>query len=116
MPPVSAVLAFYQAMRDGNLPDVLALADPTVFYQPMDLDHSRPDVYRGHEGMIRLVQDVHTTYGDYQVKIVEVVEEPGPQVTVQAWVVPESGRGPQFPMRLTFALRDGRITWIQSLP
>jgi SnoaL-like domain len=113
-PPVPVVLALYEAMRDGQVEDVLALVDPGVVYKP--LDHWGPGVYCGHEGMIRLVQDVHATYGDYQVKIVDVAEEPGPQVTVQVWVVPEPGRGLQFPMRLMFTLGDGLVTSIQSLP
>ena len=113
-PPVSVVLALTKAMRDDRADDVLALVDPGVIYKP--LDPSGPGGYRGHEGMISLVQDVHATYGNYQIEIVEVTEEPGPEVTVQTWVVPEPGRGLPFPMRLMYTLRDGLITSIQSLP
>lgn len=111
---VSVVLALIQAICDGRPEEVLRLVDPEVVYKP--LDQSGPDMYRGHEGMRRLVQDLHAALGDYRVNIVNVTEEPRPHVTVQAWVVPGPGRGTQFPMRLLYTLRDGLVTLIQSIP
>jgi hypothetical protein len=48
-------------MRDSWVEDMLALVDPDVVYNT--LDDSEPDLYRGHAGMIRLLQDVHATHG-----------------------------------------------------
>ena len=113
-PAIEVVLALHEAMRDSRAEDVLALVDPGVVYNT--LDDSKLDLYRGHAGMIRLLQDVHATHGDYQVRIVEVIEEPGPRVTVQAWVIPEPGRGQQFPTRLMYTVHHGLVTSIQSIP
>jgi len=44
--------------------------------------------------MTRLAADVHAIHGRYQVVIAVVTEQDGPRVTVQAWIVPEPGRGP----------------------
>jgi hypothetical protein len=35
---------------------------------------------------------------------------------VQSWVIPEPGRGPQFPTRLTYTVHDGLVTSFQSIP
>ena len=111
---VPVVLALYEAMRDGQAEDVLALVDPEVTYRP--LDHSELSVYRGHEGMLRLMRDLHATLGDYQLNIVDMTEEPGPRVTMLAWVIPGPARGLQFPVRLMYTFSDGLATSIESLP
>ena len=111
---IPVVIALHEAMRDERIEDMLALVAPEIAYQA--LDQSEPDLYRGHTGMIRLVADLHATLGDYQVTIVDLTEEPGPQVTLQAWVIPGPGRGLQFPMRLRYTLSGGQVTSIQSIP
>jgi hypothetical protein len=111
--PVPVIMALLEAIRDGRIEDTLALVAPEVVYQT--LDQSEPDLYRGYAGMTRLVEDLQATLGDYQVTIVDLTEEPGPGVILQAWVVPERGRGLQFPMRLRYTLREGLVTSIESI-
>jgi ketosteroid isomerase-like protein len=112
--PVRAVLELYAAIRDRRIADVLALTAPEVTCEPL----VRPGlaVYEGHDGMTRLVSDLHAVHGDYQVAIVEVTEQPGPQVTVVARLVPEPGRGRPVPVRSVYTFRDGLITSIESFP
>ncbi len=111
---IPVVMALLEAIRDGRVEDALALVAPEIVYQA--LDRSEPDLYRGYAGMIRLVEDLRATLGNYQVTIVDLTEEPGSRVTLQAWVIPEPGRGLQFPMRLLYTLSDGQVTSIQSIP
>lgn len=112
--PVQVVLELYAAIRDCRVADVLALVEPQVTCEPL----VRPGLsrYTGHDGMARLVSDMHAVHGRYEVVIVRVAEEPGPQVTVRAWIVPELGRGQSWPVRTVYTFRDGLIASIESFP
>jgi SnoaL-like domain len=112
--PVRVVLDLYEAMRERRIDDMLALVHPDVTCQPV----VRPGLttYAGHDGITRLALDMHATYGHYQVTITSITEQPGPQVTVQAWIVPEPGREQQLPVRSVYTLRDSLITTIESFP
>jgi hypothetical protein len=73
-------------------------------------------LYSGYDGMIRLDSDLHALHGRYQMQIGEVTEQAGSQVTVQATIVPEPGRGqPPLPVTSIYLVRDGLITSIESL-
>jgi hypothetical protein len=112
--PVQVVLEFYEALRESRINDMLGLVDPEVTCQPL----VRPglSLYSGYDGMIRLDSDIHALHGRYQMEIGEVTEQAGSQVTVQATIVPEPGRG-QLPLPVTsiYVVRDGVITSIESL-
>jgi len=112
--PVQVVLDLYEAMRERRIEDMLALVHPDVTCQPV----VRPGLttYAGHDGIARLALDMHATHGHYQVTITSITEQPGPQVTVQAWIVPEPGRGQQLPVRSVYTLRESLITTIESFP
>jgi SnoaL-like domain len=112
--PVRTVLALYEAIRDSRIADVLALTDPDVACQPL----VRPglSVYYGHDGMAELVRDMHAAHGRYQVEIAEITENDGPQVTVQAVIVPEPGHGQPRPVSSVYAFRGSLITSIESSP
>jgi hypothetical protein len=107
-------LELYAAIRDRRMADVCALTAPEVTCEPL----VRPGrtVYEGHDGMTRLVSDLHAVHGNYQVAIIKVTEQPGPKVTVLARLVPEPGRGQPVPVRSVYAFRDGLITAIESFP
>jgi hypothetical protein len=110
--PVQAVVELYKAIRDGRVGDVLALTDPGVVCLPL----VRPGLtwYEGHEGMARLVADMHAVHGRYQVEVVSITETAGPQVTATAWLVPE--RGQPFGVMTVSGFRDGLISSIESFP
>ena len=112
--PVQVVLEFYEALRESRINDMLGLVDPEVTCQPL----VRPglSLYSGYDGMIRLDSDLHALHGRYQMEINKVTEQEGSQVTVQATIVPEPGRG-QLPLPVTsiYVVRDGVITSIESL-
>jgi hypothetical protein len=103
--PVQVVMELYEAMRDARIEDMLELVDPEVTCAPVH----RPAVaeYRGHEGMTRLTADMHAAHGQYKVEIAEAGQDDESQVTVQAWIVPQPGRGPQFPVRSVYRLHNG---------
>jgi hypothetical protein len=112
--PVQVVLAFYQALRESRINDILGLVDPYVVCQPV----VRPglSLYSGYDGMIRLDSDLHGLHGRYQIEIGEVTEQEGSQVTVQATIFPEPGREqPPLPVTSIYIVRDGLITSIESL-
>jgi hypothetical protein len=112
--PVQVVLEFYEALRESRINDMLGLVDPYVVCQPL----VRPglSLYSGYDGMIRLDSDLHALHGRYQMQIGEVTEQAGSQVTVQATIVPEPGRGqPPLPVTSIYIVRDGLITSIESL-
>jgi SnoaL-like protein len=113
-PPAQIVRDLYEAIRDNRIKDMLALVHPDVTCRPL----VRPGltVYHGHDGIVRLASDMHATHGHYQIKITRITEQPGPQLTVQAWIIPEPGRGTQLPVTSVYTLRDGLITTIESFP
>jgi len=112
--PVQVVLEFYEALRESRINDMLGLVESDVTCRPL----VRPglSLYSGYDGIIRLDSDIHGLHGRYQVEIGEVTEQEGPQVTVQATILPESGRG-QPPLAVTsiYIIRNGLITSIESL-
>jgi hypothetical protein len=55
-------------------------------------------------------------HGHYEIVIVQAAEEDGPQVTVQALLVPEPGRGDPFPVTSSYRFRRGLISSIESFP
>jgi hypothetical protein len=112
--PVQVVLELYAAIRDRRVADVLALVDPQVTCEPL----ARPGLsrYTGHDGMARLVSEMHAAHGRYEVTIVKITEEAGPQVTVWARIVPELGRGQPWPVRTVYTFRGGLIASIESFP
>jgi hypothetical protein len=111
--PVRVVLEFYEALRESRINDMLGLVVSDVACHPL----VRPglSLYSGYDGMIRLDSDIHGLHGRYQIEIGKVTEQEGPQVTVQATILPEPGRG-QPPLAVTsiYILRDGLITSIRS--
>jgi hypothetical protein len=112
--PIQAVLALYAAIRDSRIADVLPLVDPRVECLPM----VRPGLsaHYGHDGMADLARDMHAVYGRYQVEIPEITEQDGPQVTVRAVIVPESGHGQPVPVTSVYTFRSGLIATIESFP
>ena len=73
-------------------------------------------LYSGYDGIIRLDSDIHALHGRYQMEIGKVTEQAGSQVTVQATIHPEPGRGqPPLPVTSIYIVRDGRTTSIDSL-
>jgi hypothetical protein len=112
--PVQVVLEFYEALRESRINDMLGLVDREVVCQPL----VRPglSLYSGYDGMIRLNSDLHALHGRYQLEINKVTEQEGPQVTVQATILPEPGREqPPLPVTSIYLVRDGLITSIESL-
>jgi SnoaL-like protein len=112
--PVQVVLEFYEALRESRINDMLGLVDPEVVCRPL----VRPglSLYSGYDGMIRLDSDIHALHGRYQMEIGQVTEQAGSQVTVQATIHPEPGRGqPPLPVTSIYLVRDGLITSIESL-
>jgi hypothetical protein len=112
--PVQVVLEFYEALRESRINDMLGLVDAEVVCQPL----VRPglSLYSGYDGMIRLDSDLHGLHGRYQIDIDKVTEQEGAQVTVQATIHPEPGRGqPPLPVTSIYIVRDGLITSIESL-
>jgi hypothetical protein len=112
--PARVVLEFYEALRESRINDMLGLVDSAVVCRPL----VRPGLsrYGGYDGMIRLDSDMHGLHGRYQLEINKVTEQEGPQVTVQATILPEPGRGqPPLPVTTIYILRDGLITSIKSL-
>ena len=111
---VQVVLEFYEALRESRIKDMLELTDPTVVCQPL----VRPGLtmYSGHDGIVRLDHDMHAVHGRYQVEFGTITEKDGEQVTVEAVIVPEAGLGqPPLPVTTVYSVRDGLITWIESL-
>jgi hypothetical protein len=109
---VQVIAELYAAIRDRRIADVLALVDEKIICMPL----VRPglSMYQGHDGMARLVRDLHAVYGDYCVKIDEITEQ-GMTVTVQARIFPEPGLGPPpLPVISVYTLRDGLVTTIES--
>ena len=112
--PVQVVLEFYEALRESRINDMLGLVDPEVTCQP--LVRLGLSLYSGYDGIIRLDSDIHALHGRYQIEINQVTEEEGPQVTVQARILPEPGRGqPPLPVTSIYAVRNGLIASIESL-
>jgi hypothetical protein len=112
--PVQIVLDFYETLRESRINDMLGLVDPEVVCQPL----VRPglSLYSGYDGMIRLDSDLHALHGRYQIEIGKVTEQDGSQLTVQATILPEPGRGqPPLPVTSIYIFRDGLITSIESL-
>jgi hypothetical protein len=112
--PVQVVLDFYEALRESRINDMLGLVDPEVVCHPL----VRPGLtlYGGYDGMIRLDNDIHALHGRYQLEIDKITEQEGRQVTVQATIIPEPGRGePPLPVMSIYNVRDGLITSIQSM-
>jgi hypothetical protein len=112
--PVRVVLEFYEALRESRINDMLGLVDADIACRPL----VRPGLglYNGYDGMIRLDSDIHGLHGRYQIEIHKVTEQEGPQVTVQATIQPEPGRGqPPLPVTSIYLVRDGLITSIESL-
>lgn len=111
--PIQVVLEFYETLRDSRINDMLALVDAEIVCHPL----VRPGLtlYSGYDGMIRLDSDLHALYGRYEIQIDKITEEEGPQVTVQATILPEPGRGQPLPVVSLYKIRDGLITSIKSL-
>jgi len=108
------VLDFYAAVRDQRIGDILALVDPQVVCHPL----VRPglSVYRGHDGMIRLSEDMHALHGQYDFEIDQVAED-GDKITAFARILPEAGLGQQeLPVMSVYVLQDGLIVSIESQP
>jgi hypothetical protein len=110
--PVEAIVELYKATRDSRVGDVLALTDPRVVCEPLLWPGLTQ--YQDHEGMARLVADMHAVHGRYAVEIVSLTETGGPQVTATAWLVPE--RGQPFGVVTVYGFRDGLISSIESFP
>jgi hypothetical protein len=111
--PVQLVLEFYEALRDSRIEDMLALTDPTVVCQPL----VRPGLtmYSGHDGMVRLDHDMHAAHGRYQLEFAKITEQDGKQMTVEAVILPKAGLGEPLPVTTVHIVRDGLITWVESL-
>jgi hypothetical protein len=112
--PVQTVVELYETLRDSRIEDMLALVDPEVICKPL----VRPglSVYYRRDGMIRLCCDLHTAYGQYQIEINEITEQDGPQVTVQARILPEPARKqPPRSVRSVYTFRHNLIASIESL-
>jgi hypothetical protein len=112
--PIQVVLEFYETLRDSRINDMLGLVDPEIVCHPL----VRPGLtlYSGYDGMIRLDSDLHALHGRYQIQIDMITEQEGPQVTVQAKIVPEPGRGQSpLPVMSVYKIRDSLITSIESL-
>jgi hypothetical protein len=112
--PIQVVLEFYETLRESRINDMLGLVDAEIVCHPL----VRPGLtlYSGYDGMIRLDSDLHALHGRYQIQIDKITEEEGPQVTVQATILPEPGRGqPPLPVMSLYKIRDGLITSIKSL-
>ncbi len=116
---VQLVLEFYGALRDSRVKDMFALTDPAVVCLPL----VRPGLtmYSGHDGMVRLDHDMHAVHGRYQLEFgqiteKEITEKDGQEVTVEARILPEPVLGqPPFPVTTVHIVRDGLITWVESL-
>ena len=97
--PIQVVLEFYETLRDSRINDMLGLVDPEIVCHPL----VRPGLtlYSGYDGMIQIDM---------------ITEQEGPQVTVQAKIVPEPGRGQSpLPVMSVYKIRDSLITSIESL-
>ncbi len=110
------VLELYETLRDSRTEEMLALVDPQVICLP--LVWAGLGVYEGHDGMLRLDHDMHAAHGNYQITIDKItVRNGGSTVTVQAVILAEPGRRqPPLPVKSVYTLRDGLITFIESLP
>lgn len=113
MPPLEMILALSEAVRDSRIEDVFALTDPQVSCQPL----VRPGltVYYGHDGMTRLVHDLHTVHGNYQVAVGRITDD-APTITVQATIMHEAGGPPPQAVTTAYTFRDGLIHSIESWP
>jgi hypothetical protein len=112
--PIQMVVELYETLRDSRIEDMLALVDPEVVCQPL----VRPGltVYYGHSGMIQLDLDIHHAHGRYQIEIDEITEYDGPQVTVQARILPEASyRQPPVSVETVYTFRGNLIVSIESL-
>jgi hypothetical protein len=112
--PVEVVVALYEALRDSRTKEMLALVDPAVICRPL----VRPGItqYFGYSGMILLDRDMHAAHGRYQIEIGTITVQDGPQVTVEAVIVPGPGcTHPPVSVTSVYTLRGGLITWIESL-
>jgi hypothetical protein len=112
--PAQLVLEFYAAVRDRRIGDIIARVDPQVICHPL----VRPglSVYRGHDGMIRLSEDMHALHGQYEFTADDVIED-GDKVTVYARILPEAGLGQQeMPVMSVYTLEGGLILSIESQP
>jgi SnoaL-like protein len=112
--PAEVVLEFYAALRDRRIGDILAVADPEISCFPL----LRPGLseYFGHDGMIRLSEDMHAAHGQYDFTADKVVED-GDKVTVYARILPEPGLGQEdLPITSVYTLRNGLILAIESQP
>jgi hypothetical protein len=113
---VRMALNFMAAVRDQRIKDMLALVDPEIICEPL----ARPGrtMYKGHDGMVLFVSDMHTVFGRYQFEIDEITERDGAKVAVQARILPESGYRPMPPMPIVilFTLRDDLITLVEGKP
>jgi hypothetical protein len=113
-PPAQTAEEFFELVRDSQVDEVLALADPQIICHPL----ARPGLseYYGHDGLTALVRDLHTIFGRYQIEITKITEAAGGSVIVHATIRPEPGEGrPEIRSGIfTFTFRNGLIASVDS--
>ena len=98
----------------GRISDVLTLLHPDVDCEPL----IRPgqSLYHGREQVTRMLADAYTVRGRFQIELISVTEQDGPQVTALASVTPGPGYGQPVQVRSVFRFRDGLVSSIVSTP
>jgi ketosteroid isomerase-like protein len=108
-PEVDAVRRFYSAWTAGDLPAMLAEADPDVQAEPvLGLLYERP-CYRGHGGIARWYEEVEDLWDDFEARVEQVHESDGAVVAFLHLVAHTGDRSSDARIAVVCRFRDGRI-------
>jgi hypothetical protein len=100
--PVAVVRKMWEAWADNRLDDVIATMDPDVSWEPI----VRPGltIYRGHDAIRRLRDDVTRVYGPFRTEVDSYVRKPNGTVRCRGLVVGRGENDTPF-IRLAFEAR-----------
>ena len=79
-PNVEIVRAAYDAFNHQSREAILSYLDPEIEWDESDLPARQPGVYRGHEGVARLMNENAALWEDIKVVVDEILEGDGDHV------------------------------------
>jgi ketosteroid isomerase-like protein len=77
---VAVVRAAYDAFNHEGRETMLSYLDPDIEWDESDLPARRPGIYRGHDGVTRVMNENATLWEDIRVAIDEILEGEGDRV------------------------------------
>lgn len=113
---VEIVRSTYEAFNHGGREEMLEFLHPEIEWDESDLPARRPGIYRGHHGIISLLEENATLWEDICIAIDDIMEGDGGRVIA---FIRAKGRGRNTGVDVELAsaqvwtLRDGKAVHVR---